>query len=270
MVKTEDGRLRLHVTFAAKGRDEGSVMEDVLARVAEWRRSEIASGRPDPMPAGVTVEPAGRYEAQLRARERFKVILPICLLVILFLLYLNFRSWPTVLNVFAAAPVAIAGGLLLIWAYPHLWDLAFDVGLAPYPSTGPIHITVAVVVGFIALLGIATDDGVVMATYLRQTFDRKKVRSIEEIRRRAVEAGLRRARPCLMTTVTTILALTPILVSTGRGSDVAQPMAIPVVGGMLLELVSLFIVPTVYCLVKELKWRWGLSDPAFLRDPIIQ
>jgi Cu(I)/Ag(I) efflux system membrane protein CusA/SilA len=265
MVKTEDGRLRLHVTFAATGRDEGRVMEDALARVADWRRAEIEAGRPDPIPAGVSIEPAGRYEGQVRARKRFAVILPVCLAIILFLLYLNFRDWPTVLNVFAAAPVAIAGGLILIWAYPQLWDLAHDLGIASRPSTGPIHITVAVVVGFIALLGIATDDGVVMATYLRQSFARRKVRSVAEIREATLAAGLRRARPCLMTTFTTILALAPILVSTGTGSDVAQPMAVPVVGGMLFELVSLFIVPTVYCWVKERKWRWDLPDPAFDR-----
>jgi Cu(I)/Ag(I) efflux system membrane protein CusA/SilA len=264
-VKTEDGRLRLHVTFAAAGRDEGSVMEDVLRRVSDWRAEEVRAGRPDPVPEGVSVEPAGRYESQIRARERLLVLIPICLGVIFFLLYLNFRDWPTVLNVFAAAPVTIAGGLILLWAYPQIWDLLHAVGLAARPSTGPIHLTVAVAVGFIALLGIATDDGVVMATYLKQSFGKRKVRGIEEIRDRVIEAGLRRARPCLMTTVTTILALAPILVSTGTGSDVAQPMAVPVVGGMIVELISLFIVPCVFSWVKETKWRRGLADPSFDR-----
>ncbi|MHC4473259.1 MAG: efflux RND transporter permease subunit, partial [Planctomycetota bacterium] len=258
MVKTEDGRLRLHVTFAAAGRDEGSVMEDALRRVAEWRREEVEAGRPDPVPEGVSVEPAGRYEAQIRARERFAVLIPVCIAIILFLLFLNFRDWPTVLNVFAAAPVTIAGGLILLWAYPQIWDLVHAVGLAERPSTGPIHVTVAVVVGFIALLGIATDDGVVMATYLKQSFAKGKVKGIDGIRERVVQAGLRRARPCLMTSVTTILALAPILVSTGTGSDVAQPMAIPVVGGMFVELISLFIVPCVFSWVKETRWRLGL------------
>ena len=262
-VKTEDGRLRLHVTFAASGRDEGAVMEGVIARVADWRQAEVAAGRPDPVPEGVSLEPAGRYESQVRARKRFAVLLPICLGIILFLLYLNFRDWQTVLNVFAAAPVTIAGGFILIWAYPHLWDLAYSVGVVARPSAGPIHVTVAVVVGFIALLGIATDDGVVMATYLKQAFARRKVRSVKEIRERVLEAGLRRARPCLMTSVTTILALLPILVSSGRGSDVAQPMAVPVVGGMIVELISLFIVPAVYCAVMEAKWRLGIADPGF-------
>ncbi|MHC4407518.1 MAG: efflux RND transporter permease subunit, partial [Planctomycetota bacterium] len=265
MIKTEDGRLRLHVTFAASGRDEGAVMEDVLDEIETWREEHMAQGHPDPIPLGVAAEPAGRYEAQIRARERFAVLIPICLGIILFLLYLNFRSWPTVLNVFAAVPVVIAGGLILIWAFPYLWDAAFSAGLVPQPSAGPIYITVAVVVGFIALLGIATDDGVVMATYLEQVFRRKKARSIAEIRERVMEAGLRRVRPCLMTTFTTIIALMPILLSSGTGSDVAKPMALPAVGGMLAELISLFIVPCVYCMVKEAKWRMGWSDPHFER-----
>ena len=94
-----------------------------------------------------------------------------------------------------------------------------------------------------------------MATYLRQSFRGRRAEGFDEIRERVVRAGLRRSRACLMTTVTTIIALAPILVSTGRGSDVAQPMAIPVVGGMIVELISLFIVPTVFCWVQETRWR---------------
>ena len=88
---------------------------------------------------------------------------------------------------------------------------AHAIGLADRPSAGPIHITVAVVVGFIALLGIATDDGVVIATYLEQSFAHEPVGGVQDIRERVLAAGLRRARPCLMTTMTTILALAPIL-----------------------------------------------------------
>ncbi len=266
-VKTQDGLMRLHVTFAASGRDEGRVMEEALDRIKEWRAGFEEMGKPDPIPQGVSVLPAGRYEDQLRARQRFAVLIPICLVAIFFLLYLTFKSWTTVLNVYAAAPVVIAGGLILIWAYPHLWNLAHDVGLADRPSAGPIYITVAVVVGFIALIGIATDDGVVIATYLEQTFAREPVTGgIPEIRARVMEAGLRRARPCLMTTATTILALAPILVSTGTGSDVAQPMALPAVGGMIVELLALFMVPCVYSWIKETKWRLGLPDEHFARD----
>jgi copper/silver efflux system protein len=252
-IKTEDGRLRLHVMFAAAGRDEGAVMEDALARIAEARREHIDAGHPDPIPAGVAVEAAGRYENQARAAKRFRVLIPICFAIILFLLYLNFRSWVTSLNVFAALPVCIGGGLLLLAFFPDFKDFMFEIGLWDQPSSGPIYITVAVIVGFIALAGIATDDGVVIATYLDQSMKKRQPGTVDEVREATVAAGLRRIRPCLMTTVTTIVALYPILSSTGRGSDVAQPMALPAVGGMLAGLISLFIVPLVYCWIQELQ-----------------
>ena len=108
-----------------------------------------------------------------------------------------------------------------------------------------INLSVAVWVGFIALFGIATDDGVVMATYLTQTFDRNKPMNLKAIRDSVVEAGEKRIRPCLMTTATTILALLPILTSTGRGSDIMIPMAIPSFGGMLIALITHNILQTL-------------------------
>ncbi len=252
-IKTEDGRLRLHVTFAAVGRDEGAVVEDVLERISSWRAEHLAQGHIDPIPQGVSVEAAGRYEAQQRARSRFLTLIPVCAFLIFFLLYLQFRRFATVLNVFAALPVCVAGGLLLMAGYPWIRDQMFAIGLWDLPRQGPVYLTVAVVVGFIALAGIATDDGVVISTYLDQTFERRKPRSIAQIREAVLEAGSRRIRPCLMTTFTTILALYPILSSSGRGSDVAQPMALPAVGGMIAGLVSLFIVPPVYCWIAEVR-----------------
>ncbi len=118
----------------------------------------------------------------------------------------------------------------------------------------------AVWVGFIALFGIAVDDGVVIATYLEQVFSRRKLTTIEDIRLATIEAGRRRIRPCLMTTATTVLALLPVLLSTGRGADVARAMALPVFGGMIVELITLFVVPVVYCGYKEFKMRLGLAD----------
>lgn len=260
-IKTEDGRLRLHVTFAARGRDEGAVMEDVLARIESWRAEQRDRGRMDPIPQGVAVEAAGRYEGQMRARARFLQLIPVCLFLIFFLLYLQFKRFGTVLNVFAALPVCIAGGLLLMHFYPGLKDAMYALGLWDLPSAGPVYMTVAVVVGFIALAGIATDDGVVIATYLDQVFERERPTDIAGVRAAVLEAGSRRIRPCLMTTFTTILALYPILASSGRGSDVAQPMALPAVGGMLASLVSLFIVPLVYCWTAERRLRGSGPDP---------
>ena len=116
---------------------------------------------------------------------------------------------------------------------------------------GTVNLSVAVWVGFIALFGIAADGGVVMATYLDQLYDRNKPTNRTELKAIVVEASSRRIRPTLMTTATTILALLPILTSTGRGADIMVPMAIPSVGGMLLQVITLFVVPVLYFIWKE-------------------
>jgi Cu(I)/Ag(I) efflux system membrane protein CusA/SilA len=118
----------------------------------------------------------------------------------------------------------------------------------------------AIWVGFIALFGVAVDDGVVMATYIQQTLKRRTIRSVDELRGAIYDAGLKRVRPCLMTTITTLAALVPVLASTGRGADVARAMALPVFGGMLIEPFTSFIVPTLYCGYQELKLRAGFWD----------
>ena len=111
--------------------------------------------------------------------------------------------------------------------------------------------SIAVWVGFLALFGIATDNGVVVATYLEQRFEQDKPVSTEDIRKATVEAGVRRVRPCLMTTATTILALLPVLTATGRGADIMLPMALPSIGGMLIAVVTIFLVPVLYCIREE-------------------
>ena len=116
----------------------------------------------------------------------------------------------------------------------------------------PINLSVAIWVGFLALFGIATDDGVIMATYLEQTFAKSKPGTVGDIRQAVIHAGKRRVRPCLMTVATTVLALIPVLTSTGRGSDIMVPMAIPSFGGMLIVVITMFVVPVLYCAIKEL------------------
>ena len=124
-----------------------------------------------------------------------------------------------------------------------------------------INLSVAVWVGVLALFGIATDDGVVITTYLDQSFRQRRVTSIDEARTATLAAGLRRVRPCLMTTATTILALIPVLTSTGRGSDIMVPMAIPSVGGMVIAIMTMLVVPVLYCAVQALKLGLGTEDP---------
>jgi Cu(I)/Ag(I) efflux system membrane protein CusA/SilA len=120
----------------------------------------------------------------------------------------------------------------------------------------PFNLSVAVWVGFIALFGIATDDGVVISTYLKQSFEKNKPQTVSEVRQAVLDAGIKRVRPCLMTTATTLLALVPVLTSTGRGADIMIPMAIPAFGGMTIALITLFLVPVLYGAREEIKLKW--------------
>ena len=174
------------------------------------------------------------------------------------ILYFQFRSVATSLMVFTGIAVAFSGGFIMIWLYGQDWFLNFNFlgeNVRDLFQMHPINLSVAVWVGFIALFGIATDDGVVMATYLTQTFERNIPENKKEVRAAVVEAGEKRIRPCLMTTATTILALLPILTSTGRGSDIMIPMAIPSFGGMLIALITLFVVPVLYSWKKEFQLK---------------
>lgn len=142
----------------------------------------------------------------------------------------------------------------MIWLYGQGWFFDFNflgVNIRDLFSMHPINLSVAIWVGFLALFGIASDDGVVICTYLEQKFSTANPSSIKEIRRLTVEAAVRRVKPALMTSATTILALLPVLTSNGRGSDVMVPMAIPSFGGMLIELTTIFQAPILYCLIKE-------------------
>jgi Cu(I)/Ag(I) efflux system membrane protein CusA/SilA len=249
-LRSVDGKLVSYVMLNAVGRDEVSVVEDARRILEE----KVRSGELE-LPQGYFFGWTGRFENQVRANARLRMLIPLCLLINFLLLYLNFRRAALAAVVFLAIPVAFAGGFIMIELWPAIQDALFAIGLYPAASLGPVYLTVAVWVGFIALFGIAVDDGVVLGTYLDQVFRRGPASSIAEIRERVLEAGLRRIRPCLMTTFTTLIALTPILWATGRGADVMQPMALPVVGGMAVELITLFVVPCCYCFVEERRFR---------------
>jgi len=186
------------------------------------------------------------------------------------ILYLQFRSVTTTLIVFSGIVVAWAGGFQMIWLYGQPWFLdfsVFGVSMRDLFQVRPLSLSVAVWVGFLALFGIATDDGVVLATYLRQQFGRTRPDSIAAIREATVQAGLRRVRPCLMTTATTVLALIPVLTSTGRGADVMVPMAIPCFGGMTIEVVTMFVVPVLHCAMEEGRLRLSGQAEAAAGEP---
>jgi Cu(I)/Ag(I) efflux system membrane protein CusA/SilA len=254
VIKTEDTFLTSYVIF---DKQPGAAEVDVVEQCQRYLRSKLDSGEWS-LPAGVSYTFAGSYENQLRAARTLSVVLPLALLLIFLILYFQFRSVSTTLLVFVGVFVAWAGGFLMIWLYGRPWFLdfdVFDVSMRDLFQVHPINLSVAVWVGFLALFGIATDDGVVIATYLKQSFVRRRPERVKEIREAVVEAGKRRCRPCLMTVATTILALLPVLSSQGRGSDVMVPMAIPSFGGMLIALMTMFIVPVLYCAVEERRLR---------------
>jgi Cu(I)/Ag(I) efflux system membrane protein CusA/SilA len=171
----------------------------------------------------------------------------------------------TSLLVFSGIFIAWSGGFLMIWLYGQDWFLNFSLFGLDMRNLFQIrnyNLSVAVWVGFLALFGIATDDGVIISTYLKQVFQRKKPTTVEGVREATVEAGKRRIRPAMMTAVTTLLALVPVLTSTGRGADIMVPMAIPSFGGMMVVLITVFVVPTLYCAVQERAGRWDAVTPA--------
>ncbi|MAL23020.1 MAG: cation transporter [Xanthomarina sp.] len=254
VIKSEDTFLVGYVLFDKRdGFAEVTVVENAQALIQE----KIDSGELI-VPKGINYQFTGTYENQLRAEKTLSVVVPLALAIIFLILYFQFRSVATSLMVFTGIAVAFAGGFIMIWLYGQNWFLNFNFfgeNLRDLFQMHPINLSVAVWVGFIALFGIATDDGVVMATYLTQTFRRNSPETKKEIRASIVEAGEKRIRPCLMTTATTILALLPVLTSTGRGSDIMIPMAIPSFGGMLIALITLFVVPVLYSWRAEWKVR---------------
>ena len=260
-IKSEDTFLVAYVLF---DKEPGRAEVDVVEEAQAYLESVIASGDYE-LPAGVSYRFAGNYENQQRAAAKLRVVLPLALFVIFLILYLQFRSTVTTGIVFSAVFVAWSGGFLMLWLYGQDWFLntsLLGADLRELFQVKPLNLSVAVWVGFLALFGIATDDGVIMATYLKQTFEKDNPRDRKQIIEAVVKAGKRRIRPCLMTTATTTLALLPVLTSTGRGADVMVPMAIPSIGGMTVALITIFVVPTLYCLVEELKLRTRSAEVA--------
>ena len=250
-IKSEDTFLLGYVVF---DKVAGAAEVDVVEQAQAFLQTKIDSGE-FVLPNGVSYSFAGNYENQLRAQQTLSVVLPLSLFVIFLILYLQFSSVMTTLIVFSGIAVAWSGGFLVIWLYSFQGFLDFAVlgaNLRELFQVGPVNMSVAIWVGFLALFGIATDNGVVTATYLDQTMAKNSADSTAEIRRLVVQGANRRIRPALMTTATTLLALIPVLTSTGRGSDIMVPMAIPSFGGMLVAIITTLLVPVLYCLVKEL------------------
>lgn len=254
VIKSENSFLIGYVLFDKKGEiSEVEVVENAQSKIED----AISSGQLN-VPNGISYSFTGTYENQVRAFERLILVSVLALIVIFLVLYLQFRSVATALMVFVGILVAFSGGFIMMGLYGTDWFMNIDIigqNLRDVFQINTIYLSVAVGVGFIALFGIATDDGVVMATYLKQQFKENKHDSIEEVRDTVVKAGLKRIRPCLMTTATTLLALLPILTSSGRGTDIMIPMAIPTFGGMTVAIITLFVVPVLYSIKEEVQLK---------------
>ena len=235
-IRTENGQLATYIYVDIRDRDLGGY-------VADAQRAVQASIN---FPAGYYVTWSGQYEYLERATARLKIVVPVTLLLIFLLLYLNFRSIAETLIVMLSLPFALVGGLWLMWA------LGFNL-------------SVAVAVGFIALAGVAAETGVVMLMYLNHALAAIQALRDSEGRRltrgdlyaAVMEGAVERVRPKMMTVVAIMAGLLPILWSTGTGSEIMQRIAVPMIGGMISStLLTLMVIPAIFALVKGV----GLQD----------
>ncbi len=254
VIKSEDTALVGYVLFDKKsGYAEVNVVENA-ARVIQEKEAAKEFVRP----AGVDITFAGAYENQLHATWTLMILVPVALFSIFIIVYFQFRAVSTTLMVFVGVMVSWSGAFLLIWLYGQPWYMDFSlfgVNMRELFQVHPINLSVAVWVGFLALFGISDDDGIVMGTYLDYSFRSHTPATIEQVRTITIAGAKRRVRAALMTGSTTVLALIPVFTSTGRGSDIMVPMAIPSFGGMIIEMLTLLIVPVLYCAVKEFDLR---------------
>ncbi len=250
VLKSEDGFLVGYLTFDMK---KGLAEVDVVNDAKSYLNQMIEAGHIK-LEKGVSYTFAGSFENQERAEKKLALVVPATLLIIFLILYLQFKSSYTSLIIFSGILVAWAGGFTLLWLYGQPWFCNFSifgVNMRDLFQMHPINLSVAIWVGFLALFGIASDNGVLVASALDKEFAKQKVSSIDQVREVTIAAAQKRIRPALMTSATTILALLPVLTSSGRGADIMIPMAIPSFGGMLISLVTLFVVPVLYCLRQE-------------------
>jgi Cu(I)/Ag(I) efflux system membrane protein CusA/SilA len=250
LIKSENTFLVGYVIFDKK---EGFAEVDVVENAQDYFNGLLESGDFQ-LPAGVSYVFTGNYENQTRAAKRLMIVVPISLILIFLILYFQFKSVMSTTLIFTGIIVAISGGFIMLWLYGQPWFLngsMAGIGLRDLFQVHTINLSVAVWVGFIALFGVATDDGVLISTYIKQLMEKNKPKSVKELRGVILQAGSKRVRPAMMTTATTIIALLPVLTSTGKGSDIMVPMAIPLFGGMTIEVLTMFVVPVLYSMWQE-------------------
>ncbi len=259
MIKSENTFLVGYVIFDKK---EGFAEIDVVENAQAYLNKKLDDGELV-LPAGVSYVFTGNYENQIRATKRLMIVVPVSLIIIFLILYFQFRSVVSTSLIFTGILVALSGGFIMLWLYGQTWFLDFSLGGMNFRDLFQVHtinLSVAVWVGFIALFGVATDDGVLISTYIKQLQDKNPAQSVKEVRELIIEAGSKRVRPAIMTTATTIIALLPVLTSTGKGSDIMIPMAIPLFGGMTIEVLTMLVVPVLYSMWQERRVKKQISN----------
>lgn len=250
MIKSEETFLVGYVLFDKR---DGYAEVDVVEEADRLIKSKIEEGMLV-VPSGISYKFSGTYENQVRATKRLSIVIPISLALIFLLLYFQFKTVTASLIHFSGVFVAFSGGFMLLWLYGQSWFMDFaiaGVNMRDLFQLHPINLSVAVWVGFIALFGIATDDGVMMGTYIHQVFEERNPRTVAEVHAAVMEAGKKRVRPAIMTTAVSIIALLPVLTSTGKGADIMVPMAIPTFGGMTIQIMTIFVVPVCQTIWRE-------------------
>lgn len=234
MISSENAMLRGTVLFNVRGRDMGSVVKDAKTKIENNFKN---------LPKGYYINWSGQYESKIRAEERLKIIIPITLLIIAFVLYFTFRSAKEMLIVLSSIPIALIGGVYSMYFFE-------------------VNFSVAVAVGFIALFGIAVETGVLMLVYMNESIRNTAVEknsaelTKKEIQTAVFSGAVMRVRPKLMTVMADMIGLLPILLATGVGSDVMKPITIPFVFGLITStLFVLIVLPVIYQMVKERELR---------------
>jgi Cu(I)/Ag(I) efflux system membrane protein CusA/SilA len=253
MMKSENGQLLNYVTLNVRGRDVVGFVEEARRVVAQKVR----------LPEGVHVEWSGEFEHQVRAARTLRFVFPAVVVLIFVILYLTYKDRADAGLMMLTVPEALAGGAFFQFLFPkllHGW------------SAPPLEFSVAVWVGYIACFGMATETGIIMLVYLREAIDKRggleAIGSLEELRRAVIEGAVHRLRPKLLTEGVAIIALAPMLWATGVGAEVIAPMAVPVLGGLLIsdEVVDIFL-PVRFYWVRRARWLALHARPQAARRP---
>jgi Cu(I)/Ag(I) efflux system membrane protein CusA/SilA len=240
MIKSEDGRLLNYVTLNVRGRDIVGFVDEAQRVVSQKVK----------LPEGVHIEWSGEFEHQVRAARTLLVVLPIVLVLIFVILYVTYHDLMDALLMMMAVPEALAGGAFFMYLFPKImqgW------------SAPPMEFSVAVWVGFIACFGMATETGIIMLVYLREAIAKRggleNIKSLEELRQAVIEGAVHRMRPKLLTEGVAIMAIFPMVFAKGVGGEILAPMALPVLGGLLIsdEVVDLFL-PVRFYWVRRTRW----------------